>query len=419
MARGWLLFLVCVALFGCTGIADDRTAIRLTNWGGAGDGGDFDRLVKQLYREFETHNPDLDLKVEGIPGSQEYVTKLLLSFVAGTEPDIITLDASSSAVFIENGVLMDLAPIAASDPDFQLDDYWPNVVDIARRGEKLYAIPVDFTPMVMYYNRRMFREAGIPEPRPGWTYAEFLAAARSLTKPGQYGFEFANWMPGWITWLWNNGGDVLHPETLRAVGTFDSDANVAAVEFLRDLITVHKAAPSLSQAASTGVDLFATNQAAMKISGHWSLVGFADTKSSKIALDDIGVVELPTNLPQSVTVMYESGLAIGKNCRNPEAAWRFIKYMTSRPVQERYNASGIAVCGRRDVALAKESDRLEMAFNRIVPSARAPWGTRIEAYAVVEDIGQRMMGSVLQQGRPVREALRKAAEAIDRELARQ
>jgi len=226
-------------------------------------------------------------------------------------------------------------------------------------------------------------------------------------------------MPGWITWLWNNGGDVLHPETHRAVGTLDSDENVAAVEFLRDMIKVHRVAPSLSQAASTGVDLFATNQAAMKISGHWSIVGFADPKTSKIALDDIGVVELPTNLPQSVTVMYESGYAIGKNCRNPEAAWAFIKFMTSRRVQERYNASGIAVCGRQDVAEAKQADRLEGAFNRIVPSARAPWGTKIEAYAVVEDIGQRMMNSVLQQGRPVREALKSAAEEIDRELARQ
>ena len=153
----------------------------------------------------------------------------------------------------------------------------------------------------------------------------------------------------------------------------------------------------------------------MKVSGHWSLVGLAD-KSSKVPLEDVGVVALPTNLAKPVTVMYEAGFAIGKNSRNKEAAWKFIKFMTSHRVQVRYNASGVAICGRRDVAEAKNDQRLERIFNEIVPTARPPWGASVEGYAIVEDIGQRMMNAVMNQGKPIEQALREAAVEIDREL---
>lgn len=409
--------LTLAVLAGC-GLQDSRTPVRLAHWGGAGGDSSFDRLVKEIQTRFESENPDLRLRIEGIPGSQEYVTKMLLSFVAGTAPDVMTLDASSAAVFINNGVLLDLRPFIERDQGFRLEDYWPNTLEFATREKAIYAIPVDFTPMVMYYNRRLFREAGLPEPKPGWNYEDFRRVARELTKKDQYGFDFSNWMPGWITWLWNNGGDVLDPVTQRATGTLDSDSNVAAIEFLEQLISGDKSAPSLSESAGLGVALFAQGKAAMKISGHWELVGLLDPHASKIAPEDIGVVELPTQLPRSVTVMYQSGLSIGKNCRNPEAAWRYIKYQTSEAVQRLYNSSGIAVCARRDVAEARATTPLEKTFLRIIPSARRAWGADVEGYAVVEDLGQKMMDRILRQGRPVREALRETAREIDRELAR-
>ena len=252
-----ILGLGCLLLLaGCQNAAQSKTSIRFANWGGAADDSDFSRLLKEIYAEFEVEHPDLSLRVEGIPGSQEYVNKLLLSFVADSEPDVITLDASSAAVFIDSGVLADLTPLIQSDPEFKLDDYWANAVQISQRGDKTYAIPLDFTPIVMYYNRRMFREAGIPEPQSGWSYDDFLAAAQKLTKPDQFGFMFASRMPEWITWLWNNGGDVLDPKTRKAVGTLDSLQNVATLTYLRDMINHHKVAPNVAEVTSGGVDYF-------------------------------------------------------------------------------------------------------------------------------------------------------------------
>lgn len=419
-ALGWLTALI-VAPAGCRQIVDSRVPLRLATWGGAGDDSDFYRLVQANYREFERQNPTVRLRVEGIPGNQEYVSKLLLDHIAGSMPDLITLDASSAAVFIDNGTLLDLTPFIERD-SFDLGAFYPNVVDVARRGKELYAIPTDFTPMVMYCNAKIFKDRGVRLPEGRWTFEDFLSKATDLTTEGVFGFESANRMPDWVMFLWNNGGDVLSPDGMKAEGFFDGAKSVEAAQFLADLVMKHKVAPSISQAAAAGVDLFATGKAAMKVSGHWNLVGLQASK--EVDLDDVVVVELPTNLERSTTVMYEAGTAIGKKCRHPELAWEYLKYWSSKAVQAPYNASGIAVSARKDVEEAKLTEKGEarlkrvQSFQAIVPSARRPWGAQVEGYERVEDIGQRAMDSVTKNGVPVREALSRAALEIDGEFAK-
>ncbi|MBW7927633.1 MAG: extracellular solute-binding protein [Fimbriimonadaceae bacterium] len=179
-----LVLLVLAMVGGCSTITGDgRTVVRVATWGGAGDDSEFAKVEREIFAEFERQNPDIDIRLELIPGSQEYVRKMLLNFIARSEPEVMLLDASSAAVFVDNGVLKDLTPIIAKDQSFDLDAYFPNVVDIARRGDQVYAIPKDFTPMVLYYNRRLFDAAGVGYPKDHWTYEEFLDAAKRRTDP--------------------------------------------------------------------------------------------------------------------------------------------------------------------------------------------------------------------------------------------
>ncbi len=412
--------LALLAVTGC-GKSDSESGIvlRMANWGGASEENDFERTVNQLYAEFERDNPGIKIKIEKIPGSQEYVNKMLLSFVAGTEPDIMALDASSAAVFINNGVLRDLRPLFQNDHDFSIDDYWPNVVQIDSRGDQVFAIPGDFTPMVMYYNKRLFREAGVPFPKAGWNFDQFLDTAKSLTKNQKHGFVFTNWMPGWIMWLWNNGGDVLDAEGDKAAGFLNGERSTQALTYCADLVNRWHVAPSLSSTASTGVDPFTNGDVAMQISGHWAMIGYQsapkdDKGQPKLKMEDVGILELPTNLLNSVTVMYEVGFAIGKNCKHPEAAWKLVKFLTSKRYQSVYNSTGIAICARKDVAIERaKANPLEAEFLKIVPTARGPWGAKVEGYDYVESSGQTMMDNILG-GTPADKAATEAAQRIDR-----
>jgi len=421
VVAAWLVW----GIAGCSNDDADQTVVRISNWGGAGDDSEYDKLVVKFYEDFEKENPGVDVRVENIPGSGEYVRKSLLNFVADAQVDVMVLDASSASVFVDNGLLQDLTPYIKKDRHFNLADYYPNVLDIARRGEKIYAIPGDFTPMVVYYNKDLFDAAGVPYPTSDWDFEKFREVAKKLTDPAkdQYGFSFTNWMPGWIMWLWNNGGDVLSPDGNKATGVLDSEANVQTIAYLRDLMNVDKVAPTLSQAASTGVDLFANGQAAMTVSGHWALVGYKsapkDSKGRpKIDWTRLGVVALPHNTPESHTVMYEAGFGMPKGCKNPEMAWKLIKMWTGYALQSKYNASGIAICARKDVSAERAKDPIEAQFLPIVQTARPPWGSKVQGYEAVEQIGKVMMDSILKGNADIRTALRNAAEKIDKEFAK-
>jgi multiple sugar transport system substrate-binding protein len=425
----WLgLLFLALTLVACKEQGEEgKVVLHLANWGAAKEGNEHDKMVERIQREFERRNPGILIREESVP--TDYVPKMSLAFVAGAQPDVMMLDASSAALFINSRMVADLTPLVKADREFKLDDFFPNVVNIARRGDALYAIPNDFTPMVVYYNKRMFDKAGVPYPKPGWDFEEFRSTAKRLTvagdRPGdapkQYGFSFTNWPAAWVMWLWNNGANHLSEEP-RAGGFLDSEESLEAVAFLRDLIVKDGVAPTLSRTASLGVDLFANGQSEMAISGHWSMVGYANAPKGPdgkpvIGWDELGVVCLPHNTPKPQTVMYESGFAISAQSKHKEAAWKFIKYMTSREVQEQYQAGGIAVCGRRDVAEARAAKYpLEAQFIPIIPSARAPYGSRIEGYEYVEDQMMKAMDAVLKSGRSPAEAFGKAADRIDREF---
>ncbi|MDE2127770.1 MAG: sugar ABC transporter substrate-binding protein [Armatimonadetes bacterium] len=423
-SRSTLAALACTLLVGlAVGCGNARHAagvtIHVSDWGGASADPNMARFQRTIMDHWRHLHPDIHIRWEHIPGSTEYVSKMLTAFVAGTEPDVMSLDASSAAVFIDNGCLKDLAPLARRD-HVDLGAYWPNVLAMEARGRRLYALPGDFTPMVMFYNKKLFQRAHLPYPQDDWTWADFLNDCRALTvwprgalHPTQYGFLAQNWMPAWIPFIWQNGGDVLSPNGKRAEGYIDSPATIAAVTFYAGLVQQHLA-PSLSQTQAQGADPFENGLCAMEITGHWSLVGIK--ASDTINLSDVGVVALPQNV-RRVTVIYESGFAVTAHTRHPEAAWLFAQYMSSPYVQIKKAALGIGISGNRAVAMARASSNpLEPAFLRAVPAGIAPWGARVEDYAQVEDIGTEMMQDVLIGGMSPAVALRQAAARIDPEL---
>lgn len=396
-----------------------ETVLRSANWSGPGNDPRFLGLERELIQEFEGRRPGVRVQVEQIPGPGLYEAKLLLMMLSGEPPDVLQLDASSAAVLVDNGLLLDLAPYMAADPDFRPDDYFDNVMEIARRGDRLFAVPLDFTPMVIVYNKRLFDAAGVPYPGDEWTWDDFLRAARALTieaadgRPKQYGFQFENWMPLWMPWIWSNGGEIVVPDRRTVEGYFDGPRSLEAIRFLADLMLVHRAAPTPRESAAAGTDLFRAGRAAMIMTGHWMLIEY------KVDGLDIGVAPIPTNTGRPVTVMYASSLAVAAGARQPRLAWEYVKFMTSEDVQRRRVSTGLAISGNRRTAEHYAArDALETDFLRYAANARPPIGARVERYVACEDFGREMFEDILNAGVPVEEAVHQAARLMQRALAR-
>lgn len=397
-----------------------QIVLRVANWGSPAVESSFMTLEREIRGEFERQHSGVRVQFEQIPGFGQYAPKLLMMHVSGSVPDVVALDASSAAVFINNGVVCDLAPFIARDPEFHLADYFEKVVQIFRRDERVYSIPLDFTPMMLFFNRKLFDAAGVPYPQRGWTWNDFLHTAQMLTTPPdqpgaaprQYGMHFMNVMPFWVLWLWTNGGDVLDTEGRRATGHFDGPRSVEAVQFLADLMLKYHVAPTIDEGKAAGVDLFRAGRAAMDVKGHWMMI---DYRADGL---EFGVVELPTNTGRPSTVIYAAGLSIMSKAQHPDLAWEYIKFMTSRDVQIRRVASGLAISSNRQAAARYAGTPVEDAFIAAVEYARAPWGATVERYPVVEGLGEEMMEDLLRSRAALGVAveLHHAAELIDAAL---
>lgn len=161
------LFGVTLGLALATGIAFAKPVeLRLVVW----EGDEALRVLREVTKDFERANPNIKVKLENV--DYRYYFQRLLSQVAGnTAPDVAILDPQNMQMFAKRGALRPLDPLIESTPGFALGDYYPPIVDIFRYQKSLYVLPRDIAPIgLIYYNKRLFKEAGLEEPDGNWTW---------------------------------------------------------------------------------------------------------------------------------------------------------------------------------------------------------------------------------------------------------
>ena len=91
--------------------------------------------------------------------------------------------------FAQQGITVDMQPLDDADPDFDLDDVYPNMLDLGRVDDGLYMIPSSYDVVTMYYNKTMFEEAGAPLPTAEWTWDDYRASCKIIKEStGNYCF---------------------------------------------------------------------------------------------------------------------------------------------------------------------------------------------------------------------------------------
>jgi multiple sugar transport system substrate-binding protein len=301
--------------------------LKFTFWGG--------ELDAQVYQKridlFMAKNPDIKVELVYIPS--DYSQKVQTMIAGGTAPDIMQLSE-------------DVHSYSARGQIISLNDYvTKSGIDIkVRYGEtgglsgaytyqdNLYAMPDRGGALVLYYNKDMFDTAGLSYPTKDWTWTEFLDAAQKLTiRNGdtveQYGWAAGGWWPWWMSFMYMNGGMVLDENGKPAA---NSPENVQAIQFYNDLVYTHKVAPSPEDYANLGLGgpdpLFAQGKVAMATTGFWGIGGLKD------ATFNWDISPLFQN-KKPATVLFGSGFAISKDCKNPDAAWKVIDFLTSEEGQ--------------------------------------------------------------------------------------
>ena len=133
--------------------------ITLMMWGGAIE----EQEVKGYIAAFNEVYPDIEVQ---IIRPADYWPKLMSMLAAGTPPDVFYMGFPEFVEYHAKDTLLNLQPYVDATSNFNASDFFPGLLDAFRDREtgELYGIPKDWSTYVLYYNKEMFEEAGLPTP---------------------------------------------------------------------------------------------------------------------------------------------------------------------------------------------------------------------------------------------------------------
>jgi len=302
---------------------------------------------------FQRRHPDI--KVRMLLSGANPLQHMSIYCAGGKCPDVLMAWDLTYAGLAARGVLLDLNTMLAQDKAFAADvkaDGIRSLYDTFTFDGGQYALPEQWSGNFLYYNKKLFAEAGV-RPPPGrwdqpWSFGEFLDAAKALTKRersgrvGQWGYV-DSWVPFYAAGLFgmNNGVPWCTPRMNPTHLNFDNEAFLEGVQFYADLAHKHSVAPTSSDTQSMStMDLFTSGRAAMALGGHWRYQTVDLAKGL-----DFDVTVLPTG-PKGRAARSNigtTGLAIAAGSPRKQQAWEFVKFATG-PVGQAVTAqSGLFV----------------------------------------------------------------------------
>ena len=331
---------------GCgTGLSGGRVELTMYDW----DNVEVNRLNREIIQSFEQSHPHIRVRL--VTGDQR---KRLAMIAADMPPDVMPLELEELSFYTARGLLAPLDGFAASDPDFHLEDYFTNLVAMCRHGGQLYALPENFSPVAIYYNKDLFDEAGVAYPDEQWGWEEFLAAAKKLTRDrdgdgriDQFGFVTSWWRNRWPMWIWQNGGEVFNANYDRCL--MDTPEAIEAVQFYNDLAAKHHVSPGWGAqlegvAGQGGSEWFVAGRIAMTAETR-----YVHTAFQRITSFRWDVAPLPKRKRRATTFV-GGAAAISARTRNPTEAWEFLKFFTGQGGSSVLMRGGRALSGYRPEA---------------------------------------------------------------------
>lgn len=350
-----IIFLIALLfLSGCgAGEKDGKVEIKVAFWGAP----DEVNIISGLMNDWQKSRPDITVKLEHTP-YRGYVDKLLTRIAGRSAPDIICTEVDLFVTFQAKGVLCDITPYVEKSDEFDANEFYPEVMDRFTVDGKLYAIPRDTAPFAcVYYNKRLFDEAGIAYPTDDWDIYDLLDKAKKLTLVSADG-RITRY--GFFAWAWQNfiyafDGRLVDNVKNPTRCELNSEEALEGLRFYSDLINKHKAHPSSTAMANLAMGvqgMFMTERLAMFSSGIWETPGLR-----KIDNFEWDVAMFPKG-PGGKRGFGTggSGYCILKASKHPEEAFEVLKALSGRKAQERLAETGLTQPAIKDIARAWAND---------------------------------------------------------------
>lgn len=324
-----------------TGGGSNDSPKTLTYWASnQGASIEVDKKVLQPELDKFEKQTGIKVKLEVVPWS-DLLNRILTATTSGQGPDVLNIGNTWSASLQATGALLpwdaeNFGKIGGRD----------RFVDSAlgstgAEGKDPAAVPLYSMSYALYYNKKLFADAGISKPPATWD--ELVADGKKLSKGGKWGLGMEGSNPSEnihhaFVFAKQHGADFF---TADGKADFTGDGTVAAVKQYVDLMAKDKViAPGNAEyAQNQSVSDFAKGKTAMLL---WQSAS-ANLESQGMSKDDYGIAPVPVQSgtpgtgKQVNSMVAGINLAVFKNTDNTDGAAKFVKFMTSDAEQKILN----------------------------------------------------------------------------------
>lgn len=394
--------------------ADGRVTVEL--WHGQTDTGR--AAIEALVAEFNRTHPGIRVDPGGGVLADAMLQKVTAALASGSYPDIAYVFGSDLASIARSPEVVDLTGTVAEGPT-AWNRFWAPAREAVTVNGRVRAAPALLDSLAVVCNRKVFAGAGVPLPSAGWSWEDFTATAKALTRKGS-GVFGTGW-PGagdedtvWRLWpmVWDLGGEVIAADG-RGIGFADSGRR--ALETVARLAADGSVYIDPKPGSEQMYQVFLSGRMGMVVTGPWELPDIIDAGT------DYQVVPLPSYSGRPITISGPDTWTVFDNGAARVAAARtFLTWLVQPPQDVRWDIrAGSLPLSRSTQALpqwARQTRRTAglSVFTEALEHARVR--PAHPAYPQIsEALGQAVTAVLLGRSTPAK-ALRDCARQADAAL---
>ncbi|WDZ81238.1 ABC transporter substrate-binding protein (plasmid) [Ensifer adhaerens] len=322
---------LALALLGSTalGAVTAKAADQEISWIYCGD--TMDPVHEKYIKQWEEKNPGWKVTPE-VVGWAQCQDKATTLAAAGTPVAMAYVGSRTLKEFAQNELIV---PVPMTEDEKKT--YYPNIVDTVTFDDNQWGVPIAFSTKALYWNKDLFKQAGLDPEKPPKTWAEEIEYAKAIKeKTGIAGYglpakTFDNTMHQFMHWVYTNNGKVIDGDKV----VIDSPQVLAALQAYKD-ITPFSVEGATAYEQNEIRAIFLDGKVGMIQAGSGAATRLKETKVNW------GVAPLPLG-PEAKgegTLLITDSLAIFKGSGVEEKAIEFAKFITSPGPQGEYELQG-------------------------------------------------------------------------------
>ena len=318
-----------------------------------------DPVEKEAYQKlvetFQAKNPDTHVDLIIIPNQFAYREQITGDFSVGTPPDVVLLNNRRFGFYGLRHMLEPLGPYLAKSALVHESDFFPEAVAPFRIQDQLMCVPQSASPLVVYYNKEFFDLAKVPYPRPDWTWEDFLATAKALSRDTNgdgendvFGLGTEGDLLRLAPFVWQNNAEIFDNPIKPTKFVLLAPETKEALQWVVDLQIKHHVVPSPDDEVIESFESrFMNGTIAMFINQRRGVGLYRDSTEF-----DWDVAPLPRHKNQANVIQAEA-YCLAAASDKKERAWKFIEFASSVEGQAILAQSGRIVPALRAVAEAE------------------------------------------------------------------